>query len=96
LAIAHLESALTDTSAEKPQAQLFFSFNADVGILIRKLRELYQDGEAVDLTLFDAYTVAGLLLTFFKELPEPLLQFATEPIHEEENSLKRLDMIKVR
>ena len=40
---------------------------------IIKIKHLYDKGEEVDLHQYDIHTVAGVLRSFFRELPESLI-----------------------
>lgn len=93
--IRRLETLLSENTPETPRMELLFTIDADVGVLVRKIREKYQDGDYLPLSSFDGYTVAGLLLTFFKELPHPLLPFGAEVGQQEQDSLNRLSIYKV-
>jgi hypothetical protein len=50
-----------------------FTVDPDSVDKIKELRERYQAGEKVDLSLYDVHVVAALLLLWFKELPSALI-----------------------
>jgi len=59
---------------ESLETEGIFRISADQGVLI-SLKRRFDRGEDIDLTTYDTHTVASVVKSYFRELPEPLLTF---------------------
>jgi len=59
---------------ESLETEGIFRISADQGVLF-SLKRRFDRGEDIDLTTYDTHTVASVVKSYFRELPEPLLTF---------------------
>jgi len=59
---------------ESLETEGIFRISADQGVLF-SLKRRFDRAEDIDLTAYDTHTVASVVKSYFRELPEPLLTF---------------------